>query len=91
MVGTFTVAEVDRMVRGERDPRRRLRGGVASRYALIVATADDDVAAQQAGGLSRGGTEERLAELEFERVALAVDAAGHGLGVVAQAHRVDFA
>ena len=51
----------------ERDPRRGLGRRVAPRYAVIVAHADDDVAAQQARRLAGGGAVERLAQLELER------------------------
>src|SRR5262249_50312351 len=53
------------------------------------AHADDHVAAQQTGRLTGRGAVEGLAELELERVALAVDAARNGLRVVAQAHGID--
>ena len=36
-------------------------------HAVIVAAADDHVAAQQAGGLAGRGAVERLVELELER------------------------
>src|SRR5262245_22254686 len=51
--------------------------------------ADDHVASEQLGGLAGRRAVERLLQRERDAVVAPLHAAGHGAGVVAQAHRVD--
>ena len=81
----FTVDEVERMVARDEHPRRRLGRRVAPRYAVIVPTPTTTSPRSRHAVWPGRGAVERLAQLELERRALAVDPAGHGAGVVAQA------